>query len=153
MLREIDIPPLWLGVAIALAWGLDRLGTAFDWGLASGWPWLAPLGYGLVALGLLAMGLAVIEFLRNNTTFIPRRVPTAFLQNGIYRISRNPIYLGDALVLGGLILAWDVLPALVLVPAFMYLITKRYIQGEEAGLEARFGSAFTDWKQHVRRWI
>ena len=149
MLREIDIPPLWLGLFIAAAWALDRLAP----GLASGWSWLGPLGYGLVTLGLLAMGLAIVEFLRNHTTFIPRRVPTAFLQNGIYTLSRNPIYLGDALVLTGLILAWDVLPALVLVPAFMLLVAKRYIEGEEAGLEARFGAEFTAWKQKVRRWI
>ena len=149
MLREIDIPPLWLALSIALAWGLDRLAP----GLATGWAWLAPAGYALVALGVLAMALALVEFLRNRTTFIPRRVPTAFLQHGIYRFSRNPIYLGDALVLAGLILAWDVLPALLLVPAFMWLITRRYIEGEEAGLEAKFGADFTAWKQKVRRWL
>ena len=149
MLREIDIPPLWLAIFIAIAWALDRLVP----GLATGWSWLAPLGYGLVTVGLGAMGLALIEFLRNNTTFIPRRVPTAFLQHGIYRISRNPIYLGDALVLAGLILVWDVLPALVLVPLFMALITKRYIEGEEAGLAAKFGDQFSEWKKRVRRWL
>ncbi len=149
MLREIDIPPLWLALFIAAAWGLDRLAP----GLATGWSWLAWAGYALIALGVLAMALALIEFLRNRTTFIPRRVPTAFLQHGIYRFSRNPIYLGDALVLAGLILAWDVLPALILVPAFMWLITRRYIEGEEAGLEAKFGTEFTAWKQKVRRWL
>ena len=149
MLREFEIPPVWLGIFIAIAWVLDRMAP----GLATGWGWLVVPGYGLVVLGLLAMGLAVIEFLRNNTTFIPRRVPTAFLQNGIYRLSRNPIYLGDALVLAGLILAWDILPALLLVPAFMLLITKRYIEGEEAGLEAKYGTAFGEWKNRVRRWI
>ena len=149
MLREIDIPPLWLGVFIAIAWALDRLVP----GLATGWGWLGPLGYLLIALGLLAMGLALVEFIRGKTTFIPRRVPTAFLQGGIYRLSRNPIYLGDALVLAGLILVWDVPAALVLVPLFMALITRRYILGEEAGLEARFGDEFTAWKQKVRRWL
>ncbi len=149
MLKKIDLPPVWLALFIAIAWVLDRLVP----GLATGWSWLGPLGYGLVTVGLGAMGLALIEFLRNNTTFIPRRVPTAFLQHGIYRISRNPIYLGDALVLGGLILVWDVLPALVLVPLFMALITKRYIEGEEAGLAAKFGDQFSEWKKRVRRWL
>ncbi len=149
MLREIDIPPLWLGIFIAMAWALD----AWFPGWATGWAWLRPVGYGLVGLGLLAMALALIEFLRNHTTFVPRRVPTAFLQHGIYRFSRNPIYLGDALVLAGLILAWDVLPALLLVPLFMALIARRYIAGEEAGLEARFGAEFLAWKKRVRRWL
>lgn len=149
MLREFDIPPLWLGIFIAIAWALDALFP----GWATGWAWLRPLGYALVGLGLAVMGLAVIEFLRNHTTFVPRRVPTAFLRHGIYRLSRNPIYLGDALVLTGLILVWDVLPALVLVPVFMALIARRYITGEEAGLEAKFGPEFTEWKKTVRRWL
>ncbi len=149
MLREIDIPPLWLGLFIGLAWAFDRLLP----GLATGWAWLVPAGWALVVLGLVLMGLALVEFLRNHTTFIPRREPTAFLQHGIYRFTRNPIYLGDALVLTGLILAWDVLPALVLVPLFMALIARRYIEGEEAGLEAKFGAQFTEWKKRVRRWL
>ena len=149
MLREIDIPPLWLAIFIAIAWALDR----YVPGLAMGWGWTGPVGIALVVLGLAIMGLALIEFLRNNTTFVPRRVPTAFLQNGIYKYSRNPIYLGDALVLAGLALKWDVLVALVLVPLFMVLIAKRYIEGEEAGLRAKFGDEFTDWSQKVRRWL
>ena len=149
MLREIDIPPLWLAIFIALAWGIDWLMP----GLGFGWGWSRLLGTALVVAGLGAMGLAVWEFLLAKTTFVPRRVPTAFLQGGIYRISRNPIYLGDALVLAGLILRWDVLVALPLVPLFAMWITKRYIEGEEAGLEAKFGDEFTDWKAKVRRWI
>ncbi len=149
MLREIDIPPLWLAIFALVLWGMDRALP----GLATGWEWLGPVGFGLVVLGLAIMGLAVIEFLRNNTTFVPRRVPTAFLQNGIYKFSRNPIYLGDALVLAGLAVKWDMLPGLVLVPAFMALIARRYIVGEEAGLEAKFGAEFTAWKQRVRRWL
>ncbi len=149
MLREIDIPPLWLAVFIFLVWVLDRMVP----GLATGWTWLAPAGWVLVVLGLAIMGLALVEFLRNHTTFVPRREPTAFLRHGVYRFTRNPIYLGDALVLTGLILVWDVLPALVLVPVFMALIARRYIEGEEAGLEAKFGAEFTEWKRKVRRWL
>jgi len=149
MLREIDIPPLWLAIFVTLAWGIDWLvpGLGFDWG------WTRMLGTALVLAGLAAMGLAVWEFLLAKTTFVPRRVPTVFLQSGIYRISRNPIYLGDALVLAGLILRWDVLLALPLVPLFTTWITKRYIDGEEAGLAANFGADFTAWTTRVRRWI
>ena len=83
------------------------------------------------------MGLGAFELVRHHTTFIPRRMPSAFVRQGIFRLSRNPIYLGDALVLAGAILHWDVLPALVLVPAFWRLITRRFIVGEEAGLVER----------------
>lgn len=149
MLREFDIPPFWLAIFIAVTWLIDWFVPGFGFG----WRWMHVLGQGLIIAGLLAMGLALWEFLRARTTFIPRRVPTAFLQAGIYRISRNPIYLGDALVLAGLALYWDILPALILVPMFMRLITQRYILGEEAGLEKLFGVKYTDWSAKVRRWI
>ncbi len=149
MLRQIDIPPLWLGLFIVGAGLVDWLVP----GLGLGLQWLQYIGNALIFIGLVVMALALVEFLRARTTFIPRRVPTAFLQGGIYRLSRNPIYLGDAAVLLGLILRWDVLLALPLVPIFAMLITRRYILGEEAGLEAKFGREFLEWKTRTRRWI
>lgn len=149
ILKAIDIPPTWLVLFLALAWGLDRLVP----GLGPGWPWLRLLGDGLIVVGLVLMSGAVIAFLRAHTTFVPRREPTAFVHTGFYRFSRNPIYLGDALVLTGAILHWDVLPALVLVPLFMALITRRFIKGEEAVLRARYGEEYDRWAARVRRWL
>ena len=149
LLRWIDIPPGWLALSAGAAWGLDALVP----GLGFGWGWSRFLGDGLIALGLGAMGLAFWEFLRARTSVIPRQVPTAFLKRGIYRLTRNPIYLGDAMVLVGLILHWDVLVALPLVPAFAALITRRFILGEEAGLIAQFGDEFIEWASKVRRWL
>lgn len=147
--RWIDIPPTWLGLGVLATFGLDRLVP----GLATGLVWLERLGQVMVLGGLVSMGLAVVEFLRGKTSFIPRRVPSAFLKSGIYRITRNPIYLGDAMVLGGAALALDVLPALVLVPVFMGFIKARFIRGEEAGLIAEFGDEAREYFARVRRWI
>lgn len=149
MLKWLDLPPLWLFGALGLTWALDRLAP---W-LATGWGWVDRAGQALVLAGLAAMALGAWELVRHHTTFIPRRVPSEFVRQGIYRITRNPIYLGDALVLAGAALAWDVLPALVLVPAFGRLITRRFILGEEAGLRARFGDEVEAWFARVRRWI
>lgn len=149
MLKWLDIPPSWLLGGLGLTWGLDRL---FPW-LATGIAWIEWLGQAMVIGGLGAMALGAFELVRHHTTFIPRRVPENFVRQGIYRISRNPIYLGDALVLGGAALAWDVLPALVLVPIFCRVITRRFIRGEEAGLVARFGAEAEEWFTQVRRWI
>ena len=148
-LRWIDLPPVWLIGALALAFGLDRLVPGLGPGLAP----LRWLGDALVVAGLGAMGLGAFELVRHHTTFIPRRKPSHFVRQGIFRISRNPIYLGDALVLTGAILHWDVLPALVLVPAFMALITRRFILGEEAGLVEVFGRSAEAWFSKVRRWL
>ena len=149
LLKWIDLPPVWLIGTLGAAFGLDRmlpgLGLGFD---PLGW-----LGQALVAAGLGAMGLGAFELVRHRTTFIPRRKPSHFVRQGIFRVSRNPIYLGDALVLTGAILHWDVLPALVLVPAFMALITRRFILGEEAGLIEAFGRSAEAWFARVRRWL
>ncbi|MCK0143459.1 isoprenylcysteine carboxylmethyltransferase family protein [Aliiroseovarius sp. F20344] len=149
LLRIIDLPPVWLLAMTAIAFGLDR------WlpGLGFGWNWSYWLGNGLFGAGIGVMVLAVWEFLRARTTLIPRQTPSTFLQSGIYRLTRNPIYLGDALVLGGLVFRWDVLPALILVPVFMRIITSRFIIGEEAGLAELFGDEFQNWAATVRRWL
>ena len=149
MLKWIDIPPGWLIAGLAATWGIDRL---FPW-LATGLGWIEWLGNAMVIGGLGAMALGAWELVRHHTTFIPRQVPTNFVTQGIYRISRNPIYLGDALVLGGAALSWDALPALVLVPLFGWVITRRFIEGEEAGLIERFGDEAEAWFRRVRRWI
>ncbi|SMH52988.1 isoprenylcysteine carboxylmethyltransferase family protein [Maritimibacter sp. HL-12] len=147
--KWIDIPPAWLAASLGVTWAIDRL---FPW-LATGLDWLEWLGAALVLAGLGAMALGAFELVRHHTTFIPRRMPTAFVQQGIYQLSRNPIYLGDALVLAGAALWWDVLPALILVPAFGAIIERRFILGEEAGLVARFGAEAEAWFARVRRWI
>jgi protein-S-isoprenylcysteine O-methyltransferase Ste14 len=149
LLRLVDLPPLWLIAMVAVAFGLDRVAPGLGFGLE----WMRWLGNGLVWAGIGVMGLAVWEFLRARTTIVPRQRPTAFLQSGIYRLTRNPIYLGDALVLGGLILRWDVLPALILVPIFTRIITNRFILGEEEGLTELFGDEFKNWSATVRRWL
>lgn len=149
MLKWIDIPPAWLAACLAATWGVDRLFPWFSTGLA----WLEWLGAALALAGIGAMALGAFELVRHHTTFIPRRMPTAFVRQGIYRFSRNPIYLGDALVLAGAAFWWDVLPALILVPGFAALINQRFIAGEEAGLLARFGAEAEAWFARVRRWI
>ncbi|MDE9450765.1 isoprenylcysteine carboxylmethyltransferase family protein [Aliiroseovarius sp. Z3] len=147
--RWLDMPPVWLVAMIALAYGLDRVAPDLGAGLiATRW-----LGNLLVVLGFGLLGVAMWEFMRARTTVIPGEQPTVLLKRGIYRWTRNPIYLGDAMILTGLILRWDVLPALLLVPVFITIITKRFILWEEAALSAKFGPAFDDWAGQVRRWL
>lgn len=149
MLRWLDIPPFWLLGALGLSFGLDSLLPGLGFGLR----WLSRLGDALVLLGMLSMALGALELIRRHTSFIPRHRPSALARDGIYRLTRNPIYLGDALVLTGAVLHWDVLPALLLVPGFMALIRRRFIRGEEAGLLAAFGDEAEAWFARVRRWL
>jgi protein-S-isoprenylcysteine O-methyltransferase Ste14 len=111
------------------------------------------LGAGLVVLGLALMAAAVIEFNRHKTTPIPHMEASALVSTGVFGWSRNPIYLGDVLVLAGLILRWDALPSLVILPVFAWVLTVRFIRPEEARLRASFPAEFDAYAARVRRWL
>lgn len=143
MLRQIDIPPFWLGLALVAGWGLSFLLAV---------PFVAA-GVVLIGLGGVVMLGAVAQMVLARTTFIPRRNPTALVTGGFFAISRNPIYLADALILTGAILFWGALFALPVIPAFMSLITQRYILDEENRLQAGFGAEYSTWAARTGRWI
>jgi protein-S-isoprenylcysteine O-methyltransferase Ste14 len=148
-LKWIDLPPVWLAVFLALAWIQAR-------NLPLGPPGgaVTDLAGGLlVGAGVLAMIFAVLELRRARTTVIPHLAPDALVTTGIFARSRNPIYVGDALVLAGLCLRWEAWPSLVLVPLFLWLLTDRFVLAEEARLRAAFGSQFDAYAAQVRRWL
>jgi len=148
-MRWIDIPPVWLAGLAALAWlQADRLPVGPPGG---GWVGL-PAGM-LVGGGALVMALAVVEMQRARTTVLPHGEPAALVTSGVFRVSRNPIYLGDAMVLAGLALYWGAWPSLALVALFVWLATDRFIRPEEARLRARFGAAFEAYARRTRRWL
>jgi len=98
-------------------------------------------------------GWAALHFVLERTSLIPRERPDKLVTTGLYRVSRNPIYLADTAILLGLILIWDALPSLVLVPLFMKVIEWRFIRREEALIRAHFGAAFDAYCARVRRWL
>lgn len=147
-MRHLDYPPVWLLAFLALAWAQSAL-------LPTRWAgdWAATAG-GLVALlGAGLMLAAIPAFLRARTTVIPHRTPSALVTSGLFRFSRNPIYLGDVLILAGLAMRWQAWPALLLVPLFVRILTRRFIEPEEARLRAAFGAAFDAWAARTRRWL
>ena len=106
-----------------------------------------------LALALLLMLAALAQMLLARTTFMPRRDPQALVVTGVFALSRNPIYLADVLILTGAILYWGAVLALPVIPAFVALITRRYIRDEETRLQAGFGLAATEYFATVPRWI
>lgn len=114
--------------------------------------WLALL----VLLGGIAVCLAgVLSFRRARTTVNPLKPETAssLVVAGIYRHTRNPMYLGFAIVL----LAWSIalasLPALLGVVAFVLYMNRFQIGPEEQALRRRFGANFDAYCRRVRRWV
>ncbi len=147
--KWIDLPPVWLGLFIALA----RI-QATRFPVARAEHSLLDLLSGLlVGGGVLLTLVAVVQMRQNRTTFLPHREARVIVTNGVFARSRNPIYLGDTLILLGLILYWSAWPSLVLVPLFMWLITDRFILAEEQRLRDAFGPQWAAWSARTRRWL
>lgn len=144
MRRLLEYPPVWLILFAAVAWLAGRI-----------WPWaaLAPLGWALVAGGLALMTVAAWTMRRAGATLDPTKPPTALVTHGVFSRSRNPIYLGDAVILLGLCLIWQPFAAILLVPLFVRIITRRFILREEDWLRARDPQGFARWSARTRRWL
>jgi protein-S-isoprenylcysteine O-methyltransferase Ste14 len=148
-LRWIDLPPIWLAAFIGLTWVLSRL--------LSGLTVQSSLqGYVSAILILLGVGLMVAaawEMYNARTTIIPHRQPQALVQTGVFRISRNPIYLGDLFVLAGAMTYWGVVLAIPLLWIFVRIIEVRFIDMEEERLKEGFSQNFAQWAKNTRRWL
>lgn len=115
----------------------------------------APLVVVLGVVGVVVPLLAAWSFKRHRTTLNPLKPheSTAIVQTGLFRFSRNPMYLGMALLLAGWSVALSNALACLLWPGFVFYITQFQIKPEEAALRQRFGSAFERYMQRVRRWV
>ncbi|MGI9370197.1 MAG: methyltransferase family protein [Ruegeria sp.] len=149
-MHRIDVPPLWLLGFVVMAWLQSRY---FSFGLSLEGAVSDLLSGILIGGGLLLMVLAIVEFRRHRTTIIPHATPTAMVQSGIFKRSRNPIYLGDVLILTGLTLRFDAVLSLVLVPVFVWLLERRFIVPEEDRLRRTFRADFARYERNTRRWI
>lgn len=150
LMKWLDIPPVWLVAAIALAWWIGR---ADPLALSFGGDWRMLVAGLLIGGGLVLMALAVIEMRKWKTTVIPHQEAAHLVTSGIFKRTRNPIYLGDALVLAGFILRLDAPLALPLPPLFVWVIERRFILPEEDRLRRKFRTAWARYANETRRWI
>ena len=149
---ELKVPP----VAVTL------LAGAAMWLAASILPSLTfPLPYRWIAAVVLAVAggavavLGVASFRRARTTVNPitPQAASSLVTTGIYRFSRNPMYLGMLLLLAGVAAFLANAAALIVLPLFVVYMNRFQIQPEERALSAIFGSDFTAYTQRVRRWM
>ncbi len=149
---ELKIPPLLLGFVIALAMGaaprfVPALGFAVPGGRA--------IAAGLALAGTIVAALGIVSFRRARTTVNPLHPDraSALVVSGIYRITRNPMYLGFLIVLAG----WAVFLAnglaAALLPAYVVLMNRLQIVPEERILAEKFGADFAAYRSRVRRWL
>ena len=144
-------PPIVAAIVGVLMWAvnrwleLGRVESAFQ----------TPVAIVLLAAGLLLMLVAVASFIAAKTTVNPLRPSRAssLVTTGIFRLSRNPIYLGDLLLLAALAV-WlgNIVNLLLLVP-FVWYINRFQIIPEERALADRFGASYVAYCARVRRWL
>lgn len=107
----------------------------------------------MVGAGFLLIAMAAYELRRHRTTIIPHLDADTLVTSGIYAKSRNPIYLADSLILAGLLLYWDAVLSLPLIPIFVWWIEKRFILPEEKRLRRKFRADFARYETQTRRWL
>jgi protein-S-isoprenylcysteine O-methyltransferase Ste14 len=141
-------PPLIFVGALAVGFGLEALLPSASLPGALRW-----LGGVLVLAGLTLMGSFVSSFRRANTAVDPGKPTTAIVTSGPYRLTRNPGYLGMALVYTGIALLAGALWTLVALLPALAVIDRAVIAREERYLEAKFGQDYLAYKARVRRWV
>ncbi|MEM6890387.1 MAG: methyltransferase [Pseudomonadota bacterium] len=149
-MKWLDMPPVWLAGCALIAWVQAK---DFSLGLSLAHPATMLFGGLLVGGGVVLIGLAAIEFRKHKTSIIPHETPTTLIQSGIFKRSRNPIYLADLLILAGLCLRWDAVLSLALVPSLAYVLEKRFIIPEENRMRRVFRADFARYAQNTRRWV
>ena len=146
------IPPPIIALCIAvLIWLVARSSFAFPLTL----PGMRIAGIALIVVGVSIDVISVLAFFRARTTVNPLK-PNAssfIVRTGLYRVSRNPMYLGMLISLSGWVLWVNSLTALLLLPLFVLFITRFQIMPEERFLLEKFGDDFAQYMSEVRRWI
>ena len=149
---DTRVPPPAVFATVGLAmWLVAYFTPTLSFHFAAAWGTALTLG----ALGLAVTVAGVVQFRLARTTVNPLKPAKAatVVTNGIYRFTRNPMYLGMLLVLAG----WQVylgnLFSLEYLLLFPYFITRHQIKPEEQALSAKFGEPYQAYMDRVRRWV
>ena len=144
-------PPVIAAVAALIAWLAARVVAPNE----TAGPIVLVVGILFAVAGLVTAALGVRSFRRAGTTLNPHKPADAssLVESGIYRHTRNPMYLGLALVLTGWAIGLASATALVGPVFFLVWITRFQIIPEERVLARKFGPSFDAYRRRVRRWI
>jgi protein-S-isoprenylcysteine O-methyltransferase Ste14 len=142
-------PPLIFLAGLAVGFGLEALlpGSSLPDALA----WI--LGGALLLAGVALLFSFERSFHRKQTAANPWRPTTAIVTDGPYGLTRNPAYVGMALVYIGIALLSQALWVLLALPIVLLIVDRGVIAREERYLGRKFGQEYLDYKGRVRRWI
>lgn len=149
---ELKVPPLAVGALLAaLIWLVSRLVPGFNFVF----PGREFLALTLAIAGAMIIVAGVASFRRAKTTINPMKPESSssLVLSGIYKFSRNPMYLGFLVVLFGWAVFLSNALSFIFLPAFIYYMNRFQIEPEEKALTAKFGEEFLTYKSRVRRWL
>jgi protein-S-isoprenylcysteine O-methyltransferase Ste14 len=149
---ELKVPPPVVGLLMAiLMWLMAKKVPTL--GLVP--PQRKGLVLGLIAAGVCVSILGVASFRRARTTVSPLKPErsSCLVVSGIYRYTRNPMYLGILMVLLGWAVFLGNILAFIFLPAFIAYLNRFQIRPEEKALASVFGQDFATYCSKVRRWL
>jgi protein-S-isoprenylcysteine O-methyltransferase Ste14 len=144
-------PPIYLLLTAGIMWLLD---SSFPIIELISTPW-NKLGFLFVIVGLSSDGMSLIQFFRAHTTMNPLHPEKAenLVTTGMYRFTRNPMYVGLLSLLLGWAILLGSLSVFTMLPLFMWIMTVQQIIPEEQILEKKFGQKYSEYRSSVRRWF
>lgn len=134
---------------IGAAWGIDGI-LPIPVAAGDGLRWT---GLALVALAFLLALVSLLQFFAAKTHVEPWRPTSSIIRGGVFRYSRNPIYLAFCIAAFGAGLALNSWWIIAAAPLLGYLLQHFVIRREEAYLEQKFGGEYLEYKRSVRRWL
>ena len=147
-------PPLLFVAGVAAAWLLESYVTRIRFvGRDASTAPIETAGAFLIVLGMLLGLWAMVMFVRARTAIIPFKATSALVESGPYRVSRNPMYTGLAIVYLGLMLLLNWGWMLPIFPVVLVSLYHLVIKKEERHLLAVFGEEYESYCRRVRRWI
>jgi len=114
---------------------------------------LRNVGFALTFIGLLCGVGAFLEFRKARTTLDPHGSTKQLVTSGIYRFTRNPIYLGFLLMVIGFPLNSGIYWGIIISPLYITTMNRLVIEREETYLEKKFKEQYSGYRSRVRRWL
>ncbi len=146
-LRKLDLPPVWFLLSVAIIWLTDGFLPPLDV------PYSQPAAMVMAGAGLGLGVWAAVWFYLKRTPIEPFHTPTAFIIEGPFQITRNPIYLAMVLFSTSATL-WTGSALGLLTTSLLWLILdRRFVVKEEEVLRDLFGSEAREFFQETRRWF
>jgi protein-S-isoprenylcysteine O-methyltransferase Ste14 len=149
---ELKIPPVALVFLMAaLMWLVSWAMPAFGFEFPSG----DVLAVSVAFAGAIISGLGIVSFRQARTTVNPMKPDStsSLVVSGVYRLTRNPMYLGFLLVLLGWAIFLSNALAFVFLPVFIVYMNRFQIEPEEKALHSLFGPQFVMYTLRARRWL